>query len=331
MEINWKFKTAFCRYSKERCLFGDMCQFAHGSHELRNPSCPLDLELRQKLATRLLILNREERFNENNLKRPLIADKSMEKSDNNPNPRFKTAICINFKMKGICPYGDLCQFAHGIEELRLRDPNKYKTKHCPNYWIAGYCPYGPRCIFIHQEKENRKSGEASSIAKKRAPSPSHKPMKSNSESKLKAFSQLQGQELPLPSVRCSKLPFEMFRERLKEAKKKIDGLLPSTPSFSCSELQCEDRFKEMKKNINGILSSLYSSYIIACHLSHRNEEMTSATTQTDEFHSKADNKEKLFDEVKTAIANGFVKELDLNEFLTKRLVWDLHYNNQGKL
>merc|ERR1712029_286737 len=102
------------------------------------------------------------------------------------------------------------------------------------------------------------------MAKNRAPSPSPKPMKSNSESKLKAFSQLQGQELPLQSVRGSKLSFEMFRERLKEAKEMIDGLLSSTPSSSCSEIQCQDRLKEMKKNINGVLSSLYSSYIIAC-------------------------------------------------------------------
>jgi len=125
----------------------------------------------------------------------------------------------------------------------------------------------------------------------------------------------------------------MFRERLKEAKKKIDGLLSSTSSFS--ELQCEERFIEMKKKINGILSSLYSSYIIVIHLSHRNEEMASASTQTEEFHYKAENKEKLFDEVKTAIA--VVKELNLNELLTKRFVdkmqgyWELHYKNQGKL
>jgi len=99
------------------------------------------------------------------------------------------------------------------------------------------------------------------MAKNRAPSQSPKPMKSNSECKLKAFSQLQGQELPLQSVRGSK----------------IDGLLSSTPSSSCSELQCEERFIEMKKNINGILSSLYSSYIIAIHLSHRNEEICEGT------------------------------------------------------
>ena len=35
------------------------------------------------------------------------------------NPRFKTEICRNFKEKGTCLYGDLCQFAHGKNELRV--------------------------------------------------------------------------------------------------------------------------------------------------------------------------------------------------------------------
>merc|ERR1719350_1611350 len=71
------------------------------------------------------------------------------------NPRFKTEICRNFKEKGTCLYGDLCQFAHGKNELRkdVVRHNKYKTKLCQKYWIAGYCAYGPRCNFIHQEKE----------------------------------------------------------------------------------------------------------------------------------------------------------------------------------
>ena len=35
------------------------------------------------------------------------------------NPRFKTEICRNFKEKGTCLYGELCQFAHGKTELRV--------------------------------------------------------------------------------------------------------------------------------------------------------------------------------------------------------------------
>jgi len=67
------------------------------------------------------------------------------------NPRFKTEICRNFKEKGSCLYGELCQFAHGKHELRkdVVRHNKYKTKLCQKYWISGYCAYGPRCNFIH--------------------------------------------------------------------------------------------------------------------------------------------------------------------------------------
>ena len=36
------------------------------------------------------------------------------------NPRFKTEICRNYKEKGTCLYGELCQFAHGKHELRVR-------------------------------------------------------------------------------------------------------------------------------------------------------------------------------------------------------------------
>ena len=68
------------------------------------------------------------------------------------NPRFKTEVCRNFKEKGTCLYGELCQFAHGKHELRkdVVRHSKYKTKLCQKYWIAGYCAYGPRCNFIHQ-------------------------------------------------------------------------------------------------------------------------------------------------------------------------------------
>ena len=67
-------------------------------------------------------------------------------------PYFKAEVCRNFKEKGTCLYGDLCQFAHGKHELRsdVMRHIKYKTKLCQKYWIAGYCAYGPRCYFIRQ-------------------------------------------------------------------------------------------------------------------------------------------------------------------------------------
>jgi len=134
--------------------------------DIKDPSCAWDLELSQKLATKLLVQNGEERLNDNfnpyempptvDDNSTSIMNGSMDTTGNNP--RFKTEICRNFKEKGSCLYGDLCQFAHGKHELRkdVVRHNKYKTKHCQKYWIAGYCAYGPRCNFIHQEQEDQK-------------------------------------------------------------------------------------------------------------------------------------------------------------------------------
>merc|ERR1712150_326335 len=83
-------------------------------------------------------------------------DKSDEdNSEEDQNTRFKTEICRNFKEKGHCLYGDLCQFAHGKDEMRnVGQHSKYKTKRCQKYWIAGYCAYGPRCNFLHYEEKD---------------------------------------------------------------------------------------------------------------------------------------------------------------------------------
>jgi len=89
------------------------------------------------------------------------------------NPRFKTEFCRNFKEKGTCLYGDLCQFAHGKTELRkdVVRHNKYKTKHCQKYWITGYCAYGPRCNFIHKERETQRAATFSGLQEPAAAMP----------------------------------------------------------------------------------------------------------------------------------------------------------------
>jgi len=112
----------------------------------------IDLDLSQRLAAKLLMVAPDG-----------LNDDTLDQESSN-NPRFKTEICRNYKEKGSCVYSDNCQFAHGRDELRMRDRNmnvtqdvvrhnKYKTKLCQKYWIAGYCAYGPRCNFIHNESE----------------------------------------------------------------------------------------------------------------------------------------------------------------------------------
>uniref|UniRef100_UPI00398F49AB mRNA decay activator protein ZFP36L2-like n=1 Tax=Pristiophorus japonicus TaxID=55135 RepID=UPI00398F49AB len=69
---------------------------------------------------------------------------------------YKTELCRRFAMSAGCKYGDRCQFAHGLHELRLlpRHP-KYKTEYCRTFHTLGFCPYDSRCHFIHEEGERR--------------------------------------------------------------------------------------------------------------------------------------------------------------------------------
>lgn len=69
----------------------------------------------------------------------------------------KTELCNKWQETGTCPYGDHCQFAHGIKELRpvIRHP-RYKTEVCRMVLAGDYCPYGHRCHFRHSLSEQEK-------------------------------------------------------------------------------------------------------------------------------------------------------------------------------
>lgn len=70
--------------------------------------------------------------------------------------RYKTELCRPFEEAGECKYGDKCQFAHGMHELRnLQRHPKYKTELCRTFHSVGFCPYGPRCHFVHNAEEAR--------------------------------------------------------------------------------------------------------------------------------------------------------------------------------
>jgi butyrate response factor len=63
---------------------------------------------------------------------------------------FKTELCNKWEETGACPYGNQCQFAHGVAELRpvIRHP-RYKTQVCRMVLAGEPCPYGHRCHFRH--------------------------------------------------------------------------------------------------------------------------------------------------------------------------------------
>ena len=101
--------------------------------------------------------NREHRKLDRSVSEP--ADRSQANLRPAPpnSSRYKTELCRPFEENGTCKYGDKCQFAHGIGELRtlIRHP-KYKTELCRTFHTTGFCPYGPRCHFIHNSEDSKK-------------------------------------------------------------------------------------------------------------------------------------------------------------------------------
>uniref|UniRef100_A0A914D555 C3H1-type domain-containing protein n=1 Tax=Acrobeloides nanus TaxID=290746 RepID=A0A914D555_9BILA len=79
------------------------------------------------------------------------AEREAHKRNMRKSSCFRTRLCRAFQ-KGFCPYGQLCNFAHGEEELHNPPPlhPKYKTMLCRNF-VHGICPYGDRCQFIHNK------------------------------------------------------------------------------------------------------------------------------------------------------------------------------------
>ncbi|XP_028329882.1 cysteine three histidine 1 [Gouania willdenowi] len=70
--------------------------------------------------------------------------------------RYKTELCTSYSSSGNCKYAEHCQFAHGLQDLRVPYQHpKYKTELCRNYHTTGYCYYGLRCLFVHNASEQR--------------------------------------------------------------------------------------------------------------------------------------------------------------------------------
>lgn len=110
--------------------------------------------------------NQQDVPNGNAIKSNNVDTKKLERSASEPDrravqsnsSRYKTELCRPFEENGTCKYGDKCQFAHGVKELRsmARHP-KYKTELCRTFHSTGLCPYGPRCHFIHNSEQSKKS------------------------------------------------------------------------------------------------------------------------------------------------------------------------------
>lgn len=66
--------------------------------------------------------------------------------------RFRTQVCHRFERGEQCPYGDLCTFAHGPEQLCAPTrPDTFKSAPCSDVAITGknYCAFAKGCNFAH--------------------------------------------------------------------------------------------------------------------------------------------------------------------------------------
>ena len=83
------------------------------------------------------------------------------------NLKYKTRLCKHFDTPQGCSYGQKCQFAHGANELRLKEAElnpiiknqnnilNYKIVKCNNWERDGTCKYGALCTFAHGNNEIR--------------------------------------------------------------------------------------------------------------------------------------------------------------------------------
>lgn len=101
--------------------------------------------------------------------------------------RYKTELCRQFIENGGCKYGEKCQFAHGVGDLKdvNRHP-KYKTDYCKTFHSKGFCPYGPRCHFIHELNE-KCDNLLTSLSSKKNKSPQRPVEESKLDKQLEAL------------------------------------------------------------------------------------------------------------------------------------------------
>ena len=81
-------------------------------------------------------------------------------NEHSKDPKFKTEMCKNWEKSSSCPYNNKCRFAHGRDELMVKEiesnPN-YRARDCLSFFKNGFCNYGRRCCFKHDERKINES------------------------------------------------------------------------------------------------------------------------------------------------------------------------------
>ena len=103
--MNPRYKTTLCKKfsSGQTCPYGDKCQFAHGSQELRM-------------------------FQGQNLMQNMGMNNNPNNKSQNNFLNYKIVKCKNWEKDGTCKYGGHCTFAHGSKDLRNRSDNLIKMQ-----------------------------------------------------------------------------------------------------------------------------------------------------------------------------------------------------------
>ena len=72
--------------------------------------------------------------------------------------KIKSELCKKFMENGHCKFGNNCDFAHGLDELKEKKHvnSLFKTQVCKNF-LQNNCRFGDRCHFVHPVKSNQKS------------------------------------------------------------------------------------------------------------------------------------------------------------------------------
>lgn len=98
---NARYKTVMCKHynTPQGCSYGEKCQFAHGTQELKT-------------------------FEGNKINQNLMLMNGKQKDALN----FKIVKCKNWEKDKTCKYGAHCTFAHGDNELRNKADNLYQMQ-----------------------------------------------------------------------------------------------------------------------------------------------------------------------------------------------------------
>ena len=117
--MNPRYKTTLCKKfsSGQVCPYGDKCQFAHGSQELRM-------------------------FQGQNLMQNMGMNNNPNNKSQNNFLNYKIVKCKNWEKDHTCKYGAHCTFAHGDADLRNKADNLYQMNNSLNMMVPMAVPPG---------------------------------------------------------------------------------------------------------------------------------------------------------------------------------------------